>query len=176
MPPRRNKEGAAPGKTGLLDRTKLESGTSDKTWEELKQELVAGLDGPSEPAADRVGADWLALPEELTEVKRGNAGTRPPRPGSRRGKTGYRRGAARPKSRARRPERTSRRNGRLDLNAATFEDLRGLGLSVTQTSRLIAYRDTRGGYRSLDELDEVPGLPKATRAELRSRLTVRARG
>jgi DNA uptake protein ComE-like DNA-binding protein len=60
----------------------------------------------------------------------------------------------------------------LDLNGATFEDLRDLGLSVTQSARVIAYRDTRGGYESLDELDEVPGLPKGIRKGLRAQLTL----
>jgi DNA uptake protein ComE-like DNA-binding protein len=64
----------------------------------------------------------------------------------------------------------AKRNGGLDLNSATFEELRGLGLSVTQSARLIAYRDVRGGYSSLDELDEIPGLSEETRGELRAQL------
>jgi competence protein ComEA len=64
----------------------------------------------------------------------------------------------------------AKRNGRLDLNEATFEELRGLGLSVTQSARLIAYRDVRGGYRSLDELEAIPGLSADTRADLRVQL------
>jgi Helix-hairpin-helix motif len=171
VPPRRKKEGAAPGKAELPDRRKPDTGTSDSTWEQLKAEFVADLPGPKEPAADDVGANWLALPEELTEAKGGTVETRPARPRARKRKTGSRpRGGAKPKAPTRRPKRATGKNGRLDLNAATFEELRGLGLSVTQSARLLGYRDTRGGYRSLDELDEIPGLPKATRAELRSRL------
>jgi DNA uptake protein ComE-like DNA-binding protein len=75
---------------------------------------------------------------------------------------------AEPKAPKRR--RVGRRNDKLDLNSATFEELRGLGLSVTQSARVIAYRDVRGGYQSLDELDEIPGLSKETRAELRDQL------
>jgi DNA uptake protein ComE-like DNA-binding protein len=66
----------------------------------------------------------------------------------------------------------TRRNGKVDLNHATFEELRKLGLSVTQTARVIAYRDVRGGFESLDELDDIPGLPKDTRVDLRVRLTL----
>jgi DNA uptake protein ComE-like DNA-binding protein len=73
-----------------------------------------------------------------------------------------------PKAPARRAAKS--KNGQLDLNAATFEELRGLGLSVTQSARVIAYRDVRGGYRSLDELDEVPGLSQETRGEIRAQL------
>jgi DNA uptake protein ComE-like DNA-binding protein len=68
--------------------------------------------------------------------------------------------------------RSSRKKGLPDLNEASFEELRNLGLSVTQSARVIAYRDVRGGYQSLDELDEIPGLPKETRVDLRKKLTV----
>jgi DNA uptake protein ComE-like DNA-binding protein len=62
------------------------------------------------------------------------------------------------------------KDGALDLNLASFEELRELGLSVTQSARVIAYRDTRGGFDSLEELSEIPGLPKDTRVALSSRL------
>ena len=73
-----------------------------------------------------------------------------------------------------RPSASSREVGKLDLNEATFEELRALGLSVTQSARLIAYRDVRSGYESLDELEEIPGLPKETLRELRSHLKLAA--
>jgi DNA uptake protein ComE-like DNA-binding protein len=68
--------------------------------------------------------------------------------------------------------RGSRSNDARDLNGISFEELRNLGLSVTQSARLIAYRDVRGGYESFDELDEVPGLPRETRSSLRAQLTL----
>jgi DNA uptake protein ComE-like DNA-binding protein len=69
---------------------------------------------------------------------------------------------------------TKRANGKLDVNAASFEELRNLGLSVTQSARLIAYRDVRGGYKSLDELDDIPGLSEATKKDLRAELELGA--
>lgn len=48
--------------------------------------------------------------------------------------------------------------GSVALNAASFEDLRGLGLSVTQAARVIAFRDTRGGFTEIDQLREIRGL------------------
>jgi DNA uptake protein ComE-like DNA-binding protein len=60
--------------------------------------------------------------------------------------------------------------GKLDVNEATFEQFRDLGLSVTQSARLISHRDARGGFDSLDELDEVPGLPKGLKRTLRDQL------
>lgn len=50
-------------------------------------------------------------------------------------------------------------SGRLDLNLATFEALRALGLSVSQSARFIGQRDARGGFRSVDDLDRLYGLP-----------------
>src|SRR4029450_13910944 len=47
----------------------------------------------------------------------------------------------------------------VNLNSATFEELRGVNLSVTQATRVLAYRERFGGYQSVDELDKVPGFP-----------------
>lgn len=59
--------------------------------------------------------------------------------------------------------------GRVDLNAASFEELRALGLSVTQAARLVAHRDACGGFTSKDQLAELPGLPKPLLASLLER-------
>jgi helix-hairpin-helix protein len=44
------------------------------------------------------------------------------------------------------------------LNGATFEELRALGLSVAQAGEVLAYRERTGGFRSVDELDRIPGF------------------
>jgi DNA uptake protein ComE-like DNA-binding protein len=62
--------------------------------------------------------------------------------------------------------------GPLNLNEATYEDLRRLRLSVTQAGRLLAYRDRAGGFKSLDELDGIPGFPRPFLTELKPRLTL----
>jgi len=64
------------------------------------------------------------------------------------------------------------RGEQLNLNEATYEDLRRLRLSVTQTGRVLAYRDRAGGFGSLDELDSIPGFPKSFLTELKRRLTL----
>jgi len=46
------------------------------------------------------------------------------------------------------------------INSATYDDLRGLGLSVTQTGRVLALRERQGEFTSLDELDSIPGFPR----------------
>ena len=60
----------------------------------------------------------------------------------------------------------------INLNTVTFEQLRALGMSITQSKRVIAYRERLGGYETVDDLDAVPGFPMAFRAELKSKLTV----
>ena len=47
----------------------------------------------------------------------------------------------------------------IDVNRATFEDLRDLGFSVTQATRVITYRERQSGFDSLDDLAAVPGMP-----------------
>jgi DNA uptake protein ComE-like DNA-binding protein len=66
--------------------------------------------------------------------------------------------------------RRSSRSGRLDVNRVTFEQLRELGLSVTQSARVIAYRDIRRGFSKVDDLEGVPGLSKGDLAKLRAEL------
>jgi DNA uptake protein ComE-like DNA-binding protein len=58
---------------------------------------------------------------------------------------------------------------RVRLCDATFEDLRRLGLSATQSRRLLRMRD-ENVLRSIDDLDEVPGIPSALAQEVRSQL------
>jgi DNA uptake protein ComE-like DNA-binding protein len=58
------------------------------------------------------------------------------------------------------------------LNEANYEDLRELGLSVTQTGRVLAYREKHGQFSSLDELDQIPGFPRAFLSRVKTRLEV----
>jgi competence ComEA-like helix-hairpin-helix protein len=60
----------------------------------------------------------------------------------------------------------------VSLTSGTFEEYRGLGMSITQAKRVIAYRERDGGYSSVDDLDRVPGFSKQFLEELKERLTV----
>ena len=60
----------------------------------------------------------------------------------------------------------------MDVNKATFEDLRELGFSVTQATRVITYRERQSGFSSLDDLASVPGIPRSFMREIESRLSV----
>ena len=61
---------------------------------------------------------------------------------------------------------------RPNVNRATFEDLRDLGFSVTQATRVITYRERQNGFDSLDDLAAVPGMPRSLMKELDGRLSV----
>jgi DNA uptake protein ComE-like DNA-binding protein len=61
---------------------------------------------------------------------------------------------------------------RLNVNEASYEQLRDLDLSVTQAGRLLAYRERSGGFSSLDELDSIPGFSHSSLTELKRRLTI----
>ena len=59
----------------------------------------------------------------------------------------------------------------LDINKASFQQLRDVGLSVTQATRVIAYRERQEGFASIDDLESVPGFSKRFLAGVRDRLT-----
>lgn len=58
------------------------------------------------------------------------------------------------------------------INRISFEQLREFGLSVTQAARLLARRDARGSFRSLDELNDLVGFSREVLDQLRRRLTL----
>lgn len=60
----------------------------------------------------------------------------------------------------------------INLNTVTFEQLRATSLSVTQATRILAYRERMGGFSSVDDLDEVPGFPRDFLVEFKTRVTV----
>jgi len=55
----------------------------------------------------------------------------------------------------------------LDLNSASFEQLRDAGLSVTQAARVIGQREQHGGFESVDEVDGIVGLPRHVKQTLK---------
>ena len=60
--------------------------------------------------------------------------------------------------------------GMLSLSSASFDELRETGMSVTQAKRVIRHRDEHGGFSTVDELEQVPGFPKAFLADVKSRV------
>jgi DNA uptake protein ComE-like DNA-binding protein len=70
-----------------------------------------------------------------------------------------------------RPAAKAPAGGKIDANSATFEQLRGLGMSVTQATRVIAYRERKDGFDSIDDMDTIPGFPKDLIEEMKGKLT-----
>jgi competence ComEA-like helix-hairpin-helix protein len=62
--------------------------------------------------------------------------------------------------------------GPVNLNEASFEQLREIGFSVTQATRVITYREREQGFDEVDDLDVVPGMPKSFLNEVKKNLTV----
>ncbi|HWO84504.1 MAG TPA: helix-hairpin-helix domain-containing protein, partial [Solirubrobacterales bacterium] len=60
----------------------------------------------------------------------------------------------------------------VNLNTITFEQLREQNLSVTQATRLLAHRERLGGFKSVDDLDQVAGFPVELLEDLKQRSTV----
>lgn len=56
---------------------------------------------------------------------------------------------------------------RIDLNAATEAELATLpGIGEALAARIVEYRREHGGFRSVEELDEVPGIGEGKLAAL----------
>ena len=79
--------------------------------------------------------------------------------------------ASKPKAPKRSRPRAAKK-GRINLNQASFAELRSLRLSVSQSHRVLAYRRRIGGYQSIEQLDDVPGFPEAVRERLKRRVTL----
>ena len=58
----------------------------------------------------------------------------------------------------------------INVNEVGYEELRDLGLSVTQTGRVLAFRERSGGFTTLDDLNEIPGFPSAQLEQLKRHL------
>jgi competence protein ComEA len=63
--------------------------------------------------------------------------------------------------------------GPINLNTATAEQLDQLdGVGPATAQKILAYRQAHGGFRSVSELDRVPGIGPAKMAALKDRVTV----
>jgi DivIVA domain-containing protein len=62
----------------------------------------------------------------------------------------------------------------IDINRATFSQVRRVGVGTTVAARLIALRNIRGGFRNIEELRDVEGLSEKAFRELNSRFDLDA--
>lgn len=61
-------------------------------------------------------------------------------------------------------------NGSADLNSLDYDGLRALGLSITESTKVLAVREIRGGFERPEELDELEGLTPENVAVLKAHL------
>ncbi|HEX2436269.1 MAG TPA: helix-hairpin-helix domain-containing protein [Solirubrobacterales bacterium] len=165
---------------GHVDGVVIVSGLGRDNWDQVEElrDHLRDLDAPMIGAI----ANFARSPDESYfryilehEAAVAEAGTVPLRPA----------GAERTARRARRARRRRRPrqvttvvpgaasaqpDGAVDLNTASYDELRALDLTITQAKRVIAYRERSGGFSSLDQLDDVPGFPDEVRAELKRRV------
>lgn len=73
-------------------------------------------------------------------------------------------GATRPSPRAPKTEPT------VSLSKAGVDELREVGMSITQARRIIRYREQHGDFGAVEELDQVPGFPEKFLARIKDRL------
>jgi len=115
------------------------------------EELAAGSEAATLPERDPEPPAWVTgEPDELPEPE--------PEPESR------------PEPEPPAVEPAGESNGTISLSSAEFDDLRGLGMSVTQAKRVLRYREQRGGFTDFDELERVPGFPREFLAEISGRV------
>ena len=61
----------------------------------------------------------------------------------------------------------------LDLNTATLEQLDALdGIGPATAQQILDYREAHGGFGSVEELDQVPGIGETRLAALRDKVRV----
>lgn len=63
--------------------------------------------------------------------------------------------------------------GMININTATAEQLDTLpGIGTTYAQRIIEYRQTNGGFKSIDEIKNVKGIGEKTFEKFRDKITV----
>ena len=152
-----------------LARLKLEESERERRLEDIMsginraEERARGAEERAE-AAERAAAS--ALEHGSTSRGRADSGTRVVPPTQSAGSP------LQPPTVSTSPSSTRSLSGGVSLNTATFEELREADLSVTQATRILAYRERFGGYTSIEDLERVPGFPSDTVESLRGRFTV----
>ena len=160
---------------GHVDGVVIVGGLGRDKWDQV-EELRDHLRDLEAPVVGAI-ANFARTPDESYfryilehEAAVAEAGTVPLRPAGARRPPRRRRMRRRPPAVVVPEAGSAAPDGALDLNTASYDELRGLDLTITQAKRVIAYRERSGGFSSLDQLDDVPGFPDEVRAELKRRV------
>lgn len=139
------------------------------------------VDRPKAISIDAPGVDIAALESASRDLMResGSKASRPKKSSQAKTSSGTARPPAKPKGEpaepkprttpAKAPKGTVGPAGApIRLNGATAKDLEGLpGVGPVLAARIIAYRDSVGGIRTFEQLDEVKGIGPAMLARLK---------
>ena len=69
--------------------------------------------------------------------------------------------------------KTSQKDGKINLNTATSEDLQTIsGIGAKRAEDIIAYRESHGGFQSVDDLKNVSGIGDKTLEKIRESIYV----
>ena len=64
-------------------------------------------------------------------------------------------------------------SGKININTASAAELDTLpGIGPVYAQRIIDYRNANGGFKSIDQLDNVKGIGKATIDKFRDQITI----
>lgn len=68
---------------------------------------------------------------------------------------------------------TTNRDGKVNLNNATKEELESLtGIGPVLASKIIEYREAKGGFKSINELKNVSGIGEKKFEQLKNKITI----
>lgn len=70
-------------------------------------------------------------------------------------------------------ERTGQVSGKININSASAGELDSLpGIRATYAQRIIDYRSANGGFKSIEEIQNVKGIGPATFAKMKDQITI----
>jgi hypothetical protein len=195
---REENSGATKRRTGNKSATDLEDwrvdGLPGERPSDRKRSAAAGNSAPSRPTTPRRkpsrGSEWLPASGKRRRSRsrngngNGRAGIeelerraaeleRKLRLERRRAREEIEKLRAQLRGRALEQESAVSPTGRVDANTASFEQLRELGFTPAQSAKLIAGRESAGGFKAKSDLRGIPGLSKSARELVEKRLSVR---
>jgi len=71
------------------------------------------------------------------------------------------------------PSTTTTKSGKININTATAEELDSLsGIGPAYAQRIIEYRQSHGGFKSIEEITEIKGIGPKTFEKIKNEITI----